>query len=120
MPAALAAAFVAMTVSSAAAAPTVTNCRVVVSAASWKILGGQKAGNTYTLVARGMPCATARPWVIRFSHATGTSLGQVLKGPTGFTCHSMATSASGDKLVYSGVCAKGVHNLPFFEWGPNV
>jgi hypothetical protein len=117
---ALAAGSVGVTSSlSATAARSDTNCRVVVSGAPWKVLGS-RSGTSYTLVARGMPCALARPWAVKFTHQTGTALGQALKGPSGFTCHSMATSASGDHLVYSGVCAKGPHNHPFFEWGPKV
>jgi hypothetical protein len=93
-------------------------CRVVVPGASWKI--ASRSGSAYTLVPRGMSCATARPWAVRFTHQTAGVTGQAFKGPAGFTCRSFATSTSGDKLLYSGVCMKGPHNHPFFEWAPKV
>ena len=109
--------FVSVTAGAANAAPTVSSCKITISGAPWKI-AGSRSGSTYTLAARGMPCASARSWVVRFTHQTSSAAGAVMKGPAGFSCRSMSTSASGDKLVYSGVCTKGVHNLPFFEWGP--
>ncbi len=66
------------------------------------------------------PCATARPWVATLSHRSNTKLGQVFKGPGGFTCRSFSTPVTGDHLLYSGVCYKGPHNTPFFGWGPKV
>jgi len=96
-----------------------TNCKIVVAGAPWKILPS-RSGSTYTLAARGMSCATARPWVVTFTHQTAGATGKTFKGPSGFTCRSFSTSSSGDKLVYSGVCMKGPHNHPFFEWGPKV
>jgi hypothetical protein len=44
-------------------------------------------------------------------------LGQIT-GPSGFTCRSFSTAASGDKLLYSGACMHPPHNIPFFEWAP--
>jgi hypothetical protein len=117
---ALATGFLAVSSSQAATARHAADCRTVISAAPWKILVGRKSGSTYTLVARGMSCASARPWVVKLTRLTGTGPGQTLKGPSGFTCRSFSTPASGDHLVYSGVCMRGPHNHPFFEWGPKV
>jgi hypothetical protein len=101
-----------------ASARAQTNCKIVVGGAQWKVVA--HSGSDYTLAARDIPCATARPWVGRITHQTSKGAGAVFKGPSGFTCRSFATSASGDKLVYSGVCYKGAHNDPFFGWGPKV
>jgi hypothetical protein len=95
-----------------------TNCKIVVAGAPWKI--ATRSGSNYTLAARGMSCATARPWAVKFTHQTAGATGKAFKGPSGFTCRSFSTTASGDKLLYSGVCMKGPHNHPFFEWGPKV
>ena len=114
---ALATAFLAVGSSQAATARGAADCRTVISGAPWKVLGS-KSGSTYTLVARGMTCASARPWVVKFTHLKDT--GQTLKGPSGFRCQSFSTAASGDHLVYSGVCMRGPHNHPFFGWGPKV
>jgi hypothetical protein len=95
-----------------------TNCKVVVPGASWKI--GPRSGSNYTLAARDMPCATARPWAMKLTHVTADTSGKAFKGPSGFTCRSFSVASSGDKLLYSGVCMKGPHNHPFFEWGPKV
>jgi hypothetical protein len=57
--------------------------------------------------------------VVAFTHQPGREFG-AFKGPNGFKCESFSTAASGDKLLYSGVCMKGPHNDPFFEWGPKV
>ncbi len=92
-----------------------TNCKIVVSGAPWKVAG--HSGSNYTLAASDIPCATARPWAMKFTHQTA---GEAFKGPSGFKCQSFSVSASGDKLLYSGVCMKGPHNHPFFEWGPKV
>ena len=104
---------------SASARADIVLQRDVAGAPVWKILPS-RSGSTYTLAARGMPCATARPWVVKFTHQTAGATGKTFKGPSGFTCRSFSTSSSGDKLVYSGVCMKGPHNHPFFEWGPKV
>jgi hypothetical protein len=90
----------------------------VVAGAPWKV--ATHSGSKYTLAARGMSCATARPWAVKFTHQTAGATGKAFKGPSGFTCRSFSTIASGDKLLYSGVCMKGPHNHPFFEWGPKV
>ncbi len=95
-----------------------TNCRIVIAGAPWKV--ASHSGSTYTLAARGMPCATARPWAAKLTHQTAAAAGATFKGPSGFSCRSFSTSASGDKLLYAGVCMKGPHNHPFFEWGPKV
>jgi hypothetical protein len=95
-----------------------TNCRIVVAGASWKVAA--HSGSSYTLAARGMSCATARPWAVKLTHQTAGATGKSFKGPSGFTCRSFSTTSSGDKLLYSGVCMKGPHNDPFFEWGPKV
>jgi hypothetical protein len=116
---ALAAGFLAVSTSQAATARRAVDCRTVISGAPWKILAS-RSGSSYTVVTRGMSCAAAKPWVVRFTHQVGTGLGQVLKGPSGFTCHSFSTASSGDHLVYSGVCARGAHNHPSFGWGPKV
>jgi hypothetical protein len=95
-----------------------TNCRIVVAGAPWKVVS--RSGSSYTLVARDMPCAKARPWVVKITQQTSKGVGTTFKGPSGFACRSFATSTSGDKLVYSGTCSKGPHNVPFFGWGPKV
>jgi hypothetical protein len=112
----------AVGVSSSLATPSTrveTNCKAVVAGAPWKVLPA-RSGSTYTVSARNLPCATARPWVARLSHQSNTKLGQVFKGPGGFTCRSFSTPVTGDHLLYSGVCYKGPHNNPFFGWGPKV
>jgi hypothetical protein len=101
-----------------AARPADTNCKIVVTGAPWKV--ATHAGSSYTLAARDMPCATARPWAMKLTHRTADDADTPFKGPSGFTCRSFSTSASGDKLLYAGVCMKGPHNHPFFEWGPKV
>jgi hypothetical protein len=101
-----------------ASARAETNCKIVIAGAPWKVVS--HSGSSYTLAARDMPCATARPWVARITHQTSKGVGSTFKGPSGFSCRSFATSTSGDKLVYSGVCSKGPHNVPFFGWGPRV
>jgi hypothetical protein len=95
-----------------------TNCKIVVAGAPWKV--ATHAGSSYTLAARGMSCAMARPWAMKLTRQTAGPTGKKFKGPSGFTCQSFSTAASGDKLLYSGVCMKGPHNHPFFEWGPKV
>lgn len=94
-----------------------TNCRFVVCGAPWKV--ATRSESNYALAARGVPCALARPWAMKLTHQTDRASGP-FKGPAGFTCRSFSTSASGDKLLYAGVCSKGPHNLPFFGWGPKV
>jgi hypothetical protein len=116
---ALAAGFLAVSSSQAATARHAADCRTVISGAPWKILAS-KSGSSYTLVTRGMSCASAKPWAVRFTHQAGTGVGQILRGPSGFKCQSFSTAASGDHLVYSGVCVRGPHNHPSFGWGPKV
>ena len=108
--------FLSVTAVRAAAAPSVSNCKISISGAPWKI--GPRSGSTYVLAARGIPCASTRSWVVTFTHQTNRATGAVTKGPGGFSCRSLSTASSGDKLLYSGVCMKGPHNTPFFEWAP--
>src|SRR5260221_10541944 len=86
----LATGFLAVSSSQATTTRAAADCRTVVAGAPWKIALG-KSGSNYTLVARGMSCASARPWAIKFTHQAGTGIGQVLKGPSGFRCHSFST-----------------------------
>ena len=95
-----------------------TNCKIVIAGAPWKVIS--RSGSSYTLAARNIPCATARPWVAKLTHQTSKGIGSIFKGPSGFACQSFASPTSGDKLVYSGTCSKGPHNTPFFGWGPRV
>ena len=99
------------------AAATPGKCTVVVAAAPWTIRGSG-SGTAYKVVAVGMPCTVARTWAHKLSYVKGTGangVGVFRGGPTGFTCHSFATPASGDKLIYAGACAaRGGH--PFFGW----
>jgi hypothetical protein len=101
---------------------TISRCSIVVSGAPWRIraAGGSISGDTYTISAHGMSCATARPWVLKFTRQSNPGVGKILKGPSGFTCRSWTTPASGAKLVVSGVCAAPPHNNPFFGWGPKT
>jgi hypothetical protein len=103
----------------AATTAALSTCKIVITATPWRIreAGGSLAGNRYTLAAKGISCSAARTWVTKFTHQQDT--GQI-KGPPGFTCRSFSTPASGDKLLYSGVCMHGPHNIPFFEWAPKM
>jgi hypothetical protein len=109
----------AVTVRAAVAIPAASRCGIVVTAAHWTIRGRAGSGNRYTVKAEGMSCAVARPWVLKFTHLTGHGLGSTFKGPAGFTCKSFSEAASGDKLIYSGVCLRAP-GVPFFEWGPKL
>jgi hypothetical protein len=104
-----------------ATATAPSKCKIVIVGAGWRIrahvAGGSSAGNKYTLAAEGMSCSSARSWASKFTHLQGTA---PIKGPTGFTCRSFSTAATGDKLLYAGVCMHPPHNIPFFEWGPKV
>ena len=94
-------------------------CTIVITAAPWRIraAGGSLTGSRYTLAAKGISCSAARTWASKFTHQQGTAQ---IKGPSGFTCRSFSTAASGDKLLYSGVCMHPLHNTPFFEWAPKM
>ncbi len=96
-----------------------STCKIVISATPWRIraAGGNLAGNRYTLAAKGISCSAARTWVTKFTHQQDTAQ---IKGPSGFTCRSFSTAASGDKLLYSGACMHAPHNIPFFEWAPKM
>lgn len=115
----LAALVAAVTVRAAVAIPAASRCGIVVTAAHWSIRGGAGSGNRYTVKAEGMSCAVARPWVLKFTHLTAHGLGSTFKGPAGFTCKSFSEAASGDKLLYAGVCVRAP-GVPFFEWGPKL
>ena len=103
----------------AATTPSLSSCKIVVTAAPWRIraAGGSLAGNSYSLAAKGISCLAARRWVTKFTHQQDTAQ---IKGPAGFTCRSFSIAASGDKLLYSGVCMHAPHNIPFFEWAPKM
>ena len=105
----------------AVAAQAISKCSIVVSGTPWHIrAGGTVSGDKYTIAAHGMSCATARPWVLKFTKQTNPGIGKALTGPSGFACRSWTTPASGAKLVVSGVCAVPPHNNPFFGWGPKA
>ncbi len=108
----------AATVDSASA-----KCHVVVTAAPWSIRsrGGRLSGNRYTLVADSPWCSAGRAWVVKFTHQKSKQLGQALTVPRGLKCHSLATPASGDKLVYTGVCGHATgYKPPGFGWAPQI
>ena len=107
--------------SRAVTAQAISKCSIVVSGTPWRIrAGGSISGDKYTISAHGMSCATARPWVLKFTKQSNPGIGKTLNGPSGFTCRSWTTPASGAKLVVSGVCMVPPHNNPFFGWGPKV
>jgi hypothetical protein len=103
----------------AATTAALSTCKIVITAAPWRIraAGGSLTGNTYTLAAKGISCSAARALVTKFTHQQDTAQ---INGPSGFTCTSFSTAASGDKLLYSGACMHAPHNIPFFEWAPKV
>jgi hypothetical protein len=96
-------------------APSHVRCIVMVSGAHWSIRGSG-SGTTYKVVAEGLSCSVAKTWVQKLTHRTSGAIGSTFKaGPAGFTCRSLSTAASGDKLLYAGAC---VHSpgVPFFGW----
>ena len=96
-------------------APSVAKCTVMVNGAHWSI-GGNGSGSTYKVVANGMSCSVAATWVRKFTHRPGGTLGATFHaGPAGYTCRSLSTPASGDKLMYAGVCVHAP-GVPFFGW----
>jgi hypothetical protein len=99
----------------ARAATAAPSCRASLSGPRWTI--GGASGSTYQIAARGVSCATVRPFVTRFL-AHPVPLGTVMHGPAGYRCHSFSQGAAGAKLIASGVCTHGPHNTPFFGWGP--
>jgi hypothetical protein len=104
-----------------AATAALSDCTIVISGAPWRIRArGILSGDKYTLKARDISCSSVRARVVAFTHKPGIQLGAAFKGPSGFLCKSFSTATSGDKLLYSGVCMRGPHNDPFFEWGPKV
>jgi len=83
----------------------------VIQGAHWSVRepGGRISGNKYTVTARGVSCSSVRAWVVKFTHVKikgsgQQGLGQTLKGPAGYKCHSISEAVSGDDLVYAGVC----------------
>jgi hypothetical protein len=107
------------TAGSKSAAAALSNCTIVITGAAWRIRVHNLSGTRYTLKARDVSCSSVRAQVAAFTHRAGLEFG-AFKGPLGFTCKSFSTAASGDKLLYSGVCMHGPHNDPFFEWGPKL
>lgn len=98
-------------------------CHVVVTGAPWSIKSsvGRLSGNRYTLVADSPWCSAGRAWVVKFTHQKSKSIGQALAGPRGLKCHSLSTSASGDNLVYTGVCGHATgYKPPGFGWAPQI
>ncbi|MGH2867245.1 MAG: hypothetical protein ACRDNK_06705 [Solirubrobacteraceae bacterium] len=110
----------------AANAQAKSKCKIVVHSAHWSIRerGGRISGNKYTLSAQDFSCYQAYFYVDKFAHekikgAGRQGLGQILKGPRGFKCRSLAEQASGDKLVYSGYClGPGTNHVASFAWAP--
>jgi hypothetical protein len=119
-----AATFEAATGSQAATATAASaKCHVVVTGAPWSIRSsvGRLSGNRYTLVADSPWCSAGRPWVVKFTHQTSKRLGQAITGPQGLKCHSLSTPASGDSLVYTGVCGHATgYKPPGFGWAPQI
>lgn len=106
----------AIAATTADATPThtaVSACKITISGAPWHV--GAYAGDKYTVAGKGMSCTAARTWITRATHQSATA---PIKGPAGYVCHSFSTTASGDKLQYSGVCMHPPHNTPFIEWAP--
>jgi hypothetical protein len=96
-------------------APSVAKCTIMISGAHWSI-AGSGSGSTYKVVANGMACSVAATWVRKFTHRPGGTLGATVHaGPAGYTCRSLSTPASGDKLMYAGVCVHAP-GVPFFGW----
>jgi hypothetical protein len=109
--------------SQAATAHSASKCHIVVTGAHWRIKThfGLRSGNRYTVVANGLLCSFARPWVVEFTHRKSKALGASLHGPQGLKCHSLSTAATGDRLVYAGACGHGTgYKPPGFGWGPRI
>ena len=107
------------TAGSQSAAAGLSSCTIVISGAPWRIRVHGLSGDKYTLKARDVSCSFVRAQVAALTYRAGLEFG-TFKGPHGLTCKSFSTAASGDKLLYSGVCMHPPHNDPFFEWGPKV
>lgn len=111
--------------SRAATSPTPSKCTLVIRGAHWSIREprGRISGNKYTLAARNVSCSSVRRWAVKLTHVKikgsgQQGLGQTLNGPAGYKCRSFSEAASGDDLVYTGVCLHPPHNDPSFEWTP--
>jgi hypothetical protein len=100
-------------------AAATTNCTIVITGAPWHVRVHNLSGDKYTLKGRDISCSSVRAQVAALTHRPGLEFGS-FAGRSGFKCKSFSTAASGDKLLYSGVCMRGPHNDPFFEWGPKV
>jgi hypothetical protein len=119
----------AATLEAATGSPAVTvhaasaKCHVVVRGAPWSIRSsaGRLSGSRYTLVADGPWCSAGRHWVVKFTHQRSKQLGEILTGPRGLRCHSLSTPASGDTLIYTGVCGHATgYKPPGFGWAPQI
>jgi hypothetical protein len=103
------------------ATAALSDCTIVITGAPWRtrahVAGGFLSGNRYTLKARDVSCSSVRSRVVAFTKQNGSAR---ITGPAGYRCRSFSVAYSGDKLLYSGVCMRGPHNDPFFEWGPKV
>ena len=64
-----------------------------------------------------MSCSSVRARVAAFTKQKASAK---IMLPAGYTCRSFSVASSGDSLLYSGICMRGPHNDPFFEWGPRV
>ena len=98
-------------------------CHVVVTGAPWSIRSsvGRLSGSRYTLVADSPWCSAGRTWVVKFTRQKSKGPGASLRGPRGLNCHSLSTSASGDSLVYTGVCGHATgYKPPGFGWAPLI
>jgi len=94
-------------------APSAAKCTVMVKGAHWSIKGSG-SGSSYKVVANGISCLVAATWVRKLTGRT-SALGATFRaGPAGFTCRSLSTPASGDKLTYAGVCTHTPGT--FFGW----
>ena len=96
----------------------VTKCSPVVGA-HWSIRapGGKVSGTRYNVSTEGVSCAFALRFVPALTRKPNSATPP--KGPGRYRCLSFTVAASGDKLLYSGVC-KIAPGVPFFEWGPKV
>lgn len=106
----------------AATAHAASTCRIVITGPHWRVgfPGHYRSGSQYIVTAVGTSCSSALPSVRKFTRQKGTHGGETLKGPSGFKCTSESSAASGDKLIYAGICLHPPHNAPFFNWAPRL
>jgi hypothetical protein len=97
-------------------APAGKHCTLAFNGPRWTIKGFG-SGTTYKVVGSGYSCTAARTWARKLAGHKGSpgGGGAFSGGPTGWTCRSFSTPASGDKLVYAGSCASP-SGEPFFGW----